>query len=172
MIFSTSLFLILKFVHVAFGIFWAGAASVMAFFVLPAANALGPDGGKMMQQIAKTNSYPIVLNTVTSGTLLTGFLLYWNLSGGFQPEWIFSRYGILLGIGGFLGVIAFCFGLWINLPTVKRITEIGQFFQKAAPTPELIAELGKLKNKFLLSTRVIALCVGSGILLMEFARYL
>ncbi|MBM9501520.1 hypothetical protein JWG44_14800 [Leptospira sp. 201903071] len=172
MIFSTTLFLILKFVHVAFGIFWAGAASVMAIFVLPAANALGPDGGKMMQQIAKTNSYPIVLNTVTFGTLLTGLLLYWNLSNGFQLEWIFSRYGILLGIGGMLGVTAYCFGLWINLPTVKRISEIGQIFQKGTPSPELIAELGKLKSKFLFSTRVIAVCVGSGIMLMEFARYL
>ncbi|PJZ53841.1 hypothetical protein [Leptospira adleri] len=172
LIFSTTLFLILKFVHVAFGIFWVGIASMMAIFILPATNALGPDGGKVMQQIAKTNSYPIVLNTVALGALLTGILLYWNLSNGFQPDWVFSRYGILLAIGGVLGVKAYLLGLSINLPTIKRITEIGQIFQKSGPTPDLILEMTKLKNKFLFSTRVIAASIGTSIMLMEFARYL
>ncbi|RHX85091.1 hypothetical protein [Leptospira stimsonii] len=167
-----SLFLILKLIHVVFGVLWAGIACTMAVFILPATNAMGPDGGKVMQQIAKTNYYPIVLNTITLGTLLSGFLLYWNLSNGFQQEWIFSRYGILLGIGGFLGLKASLLGFWINLPTIKRMTEIGQTLIKTGSTPGLILELTQLRRKFLLSTRFIAMCVTASILLMEFARYL
>ncbi|TGK38438.1 hypothetical protein EHQ12_04760 [Leptospira gomenensis] len=110
-------FLILKLTHVACGIFWVGAAVMTAVFMQPAAKSLGPDGGKFMQQLAKTNSYPFVLNAASTLTVASGFLLYWKISDGFRSEWIFSKYGILLWMGGIFALVAYCIGFTITRPS-------------------------------------------------------
>ncbi|MDV6237150.1 hypothetical protein CH379_016075 [Leptospira ellisii] len=165
-------FFILKLVHVSSGIFWVGAAIMMAAFVQPTAKSLGPDGGKFMQQLARTNAYPIVINTASTLTILSGFLLYWKLSGGFQSEWIFSKYGTLLLIGGILAVVAYGIGFTVTRPSISRMAEIGIALQQKGPSPDLLAQMPILGNRIALSTRFIASLIGISVLIMEMARYL
>ena len=46
-------YLILIFVHVLFGIFWAGGAIVAGFFILPAVVDAGPAGGAVMAGVVR-----------------------------------------------------------------------------------------------------------------------
>jgi hypothetical protein len=49
----------LRVIHIGCGVFWTGAAIYQAAFVLPAAQSLGPEGGRFMQRLAATNQLPL-----------------------------------------------------------------------------------------------------------------
>ena len=51
--------ILLRFIHVLFGVFWAGTAMFTAAFLIPAVRALGPAGGPVMQQIAQKQKLPV-----------------------------------------------------------------------------------------------------------------
>ena len=77
----------LRFLHIVSAVFWAGSIMYLAWFIIPAVKALGPDGGKFMQQLARTNKLPIVMLITGTLTNLGGILLIERLSGGFQGYW-------------------------------------------------------------------------------------
>ena len=117
--------IILRLLHIVCGVFWAGATLYLAGFVIPAVKALGPDGGKFMQQLARTNKLPVVMNVTGTVTVVAGILLIARLSGTFQWEWFTSAHGMLLTIGGTLGLLAFLVGILVSLPTILKINTIG-----------------------------------------------
>ena len=43
------------------GIIWVGSVFMAAGFIMPAARAMGPEGGKFMRQLFNTNKYPITI---------------------------------------------------------------------------------------------------------------
>jgi hypothetical protein len=165
--------LVLRIIHITCGVFWAGTALLMVFYIFPAVGRSGPDGGKIMQAITGTNKFPQVLTLVATLTLLSGYLLLWQLSAGFTPAWFTSKYGMALSTGGFTATIAFLQVMFINLPTIKRTQAIGQMVASKGGTPseEQRTELMKLRNRVFLSTRWIAAWLLIAVITMAGARY-
>jgi uncharacterized membrane protein len=165
--------ILLRFLHIVSAIIWAGAIMYLAWFIIPAVKALGPDGGKFMQQLARTNKLPIVMLATGGFTVVGGILLLERISGGFQPEWFGTPHGIILSIGGTLAIIAFVMGLSINLPATKRMAAIGAAAAAAGapPTPEQMQELQKLRNKLFSATNVMAGLVFLAAISMSIVRY-
>src|SRR5687768_7076227 len=97
--------IILRILHIAFGILWAGTALLMVFYIFPAVEKAGAEGGKIMQAITGTNKFPQVLTAAATITVVTGYLMMWQLSAGFTPAWFQSKYGMSLGMGGFTALI-------------------------------------------------------------------
>ncbi len=62
-------FLIL--LHVVLGILWAGGATVLGLFVLPAVVDAGPAGGAVMAGVVKRRM-PVVLTIAAALVVLTG----------------------------------------------------------------------------------------------------
>jgi len=94
--------LILRLLHISCGVFWAGTAMFLAFYVFPAVIKAGPDGPKIMQAIMGTKM-PTVMTFISFITVLTGTLLMWNLSQASQPvgllrntEWHLQRVALRL----------------------------------------------------------------------------
>ena len=112
--------LILRLLHIGFGIFWAGSVFFFALFVAPSAKASGPEGAKFMQQLAKTN-YPVIIMIAAMITILAGILLIGKLSGGFQSVWFSTPYARVLTTGSAMGIIAFIIGFSVNRPAAARI---------------------------------------------------
>ena len=165
--------LILRILHIAFGVLWAGTALFMVFFVFPAVERSGPDGAKIMPAITGTNKFPQVLTLAASLTIITGYLLMWQLSAGFTPGWFSTKYGMSLSIGGATATIAFLQVLFINLPTIKRSQAIAQSAgaKGGIPSEEERNQLMKLRNRVFLSTRWIAFWLIITIVTMAGARY-
>jgi len=166
--------LILRILHIGCGVFWAGTALFMTFYVFPAVIKAGPDGAKITQAIMGTNKMPVVLAIISFITVLTGILLMWNLSAGFTADWFNSKYGTSLTVGGITATIAFVQALAINRPGAMRMQLIGQEIAKRGgpPKPEELAEMGKLRSRIFLSTRWIAVWVTISVVTMGAARYL
>jgi uncharacterized membrane protein len=166
--------LILRILHIGCGVFWAGTALFLAFFVFPAVIKAGPDGSKITQAIMGTNKMPTVMTFISFITVLTGILLMWNLSAGFTAEWFTYKYGISLTIGGITATIAFFQALLINRPGAMRMQAVGQAIAKRGgpPTPEEQQEMGKLRARIFLSTRWIAVWIIISVVTMGVARYI
>ena len=166
--------LILRILHIVCGVFWAGTAMFLAFYVFPAVINAGPDGPKIMQGIMSTRNMPVVMTFISLITVVTGILLMWNLSAGFTADWFTSKYGVALATGGITATIAFIQAWFINKPGAARMQTIGQAVAKrgGAPTSEEQSELGKLRSRIFLSTQWIAAWVIISVVSMGGARYI
>jgi hypothetical protein len=165
--------LILRLLHIGCGIFWAGTAIYVAFFVEPAVTALGNDGTKFMQQLVKTNRFPVVMLLVALITVTAGILLIWRLSGGLQTQWLSTRYGTVLTTGGVLAIIAFIIGFLVARPASMRMAKIGKAITVAGgpPTPAQIEELKLLGKRLSIAGRVIAILLIFAVIGMSVFRY-
>lgn len=98
---------LLRLLHVGGGVVWAGAIFFMAFFLMPTARALGPDGGKFMQSMGQVTKLSRILPGSAITTILAGALLYWEVSGGLNPTWLLTPAGITLTVGALAAIRAF-----------------------------------------------------------------
>src|SRR5438094_10482741 len=90
---------ILRLLHIFTGVFWAGGVFYLAFFVLPAINAIGPDGSRFMQQLTRTKKMPTLLLASGGLVFLVGLRMMDKVSGHFMWSWISSPFGIGITIG-------------------------------------------------------------------------
>ncbi len=165
--------ILLRLVHVVSAIFWAGSVMYLALFILPAVRALGPDGGKFMQQLSNTNKMPTVMTIAGTLTVLAGLLLIERLSGGFEGAWFGTPHGIVISTGATLAIIAYCIGIFVNRPTVEGIAAIGKATAEKGgpPSPEQMAELQKLRAKLFSAINMTAYLVLGAAIAMSIARY-
>jgi len=165
--------LVLRLLHIGCGIFWAGTAIYLAFFNEPAVRALGPDGTKFMQQLVRTNRFPVVILLSALITVVAGALLIWKLSGGLQSQWLSTRYGMVLTAGGTLAIIAFLIGFSISRPAGTRMAKIGKAMAVAGgpPTAAQIQDLQMLGKRINVAGRVIAILLIFAVIGMSVFRY-
>ena len=156
--------IVLRLLHVAVGAFWVGTALFVAIFLGPSVRAAGPAGGEVMKRLMARRFSPIIL-TAAAVTVLSGFRLYWRMSGGFDPLWIGTPMGLCYTIGGIAALIAFGIGLTVTLPAARRIGVLMQTMQ--GPSPELAA----LSKRMAIGAQGVATLVAIAVILMAVARY-
>lgn len=166
------LIIVLRIIHIFCGVFWVGFGFFNVFFLQPTIKSVGPEGQKVMQHLTQKTR---LLNTVYSAatlTLLSGFGLYWFVSG-FDITFIASAYGKVLTAASIAGIIGWYLAVFIISSIFRKMKIIGGQIQAAGtpPTPEqahqmqlLVGQLGKM-GKITVFFLIIAL------LGMSFARY-
>jgi predicted lysophospholipase L1 biosynthesis ABC-type transport system permease subunit len=152
---------------------WAGTVIFIAFFLDPAVKSSGPDGTRFMQQLVKTNRFPIVIMLFAIITVLAGSLLIWKVSGGLQSIWLSTKNGQVLTTGGILAIIAFLIGMTVNRPATVKIAKIGKAVATAGgpPTPAQLAELGMLRKRLSSASKIVAFLLIFVIVGMSIFRY-
>src|SRR5262249_4594166 len=140
------------------GISWAGTVIFVAFFLDPAVKSAGPDGTKFMQQLVKTNRFPVVIMLLAIVTILAGSLLIWKVSAGLQSVWLSTRNGQVLTAGAVVAIVAFLIGFFVSRPASFRIAKIGKAVASAGgpPTAAQIQELTMLGKRLSTASRIIA----------------
>ena len=138
-------YLILIFLHVLFGIFWAGGAIVAGFFILPAVVDAGPAGGAVMAGVVRRR-LPVIISLAAVIVLLTGVRLYMLR---FTPEWFLTKEGLVLSLGALLAIGAFVIGLFVQKPVAERLGALAGQLAAAgsAPTAAQAAELQALRAR-------------------------
>jgi len=166
--------LIARFLHILFGVFWAGTLIFNALYLGPAMSEAGPDAAKVMAGIQKRR-FMDVMPVVALITVLSGLWMYWRISGGFNPAWSKSPTGIAYGVGGLLAIIALGIGVGILRPTMMRIgrtaAEAGQTTDPAQ-RERLMATLPALRQRSAAAGRSVAILLTFTVVLMALARYL
>jgi uncharacterized membrane protein len=165
--------LILRLLHIGCGIMWAGTVIFVAFFLDPAFKSSGPDGTRFMQQLLKTNRFPVVIMLFAVITVLAGSLLIWKVSGGLQSLWLSTKNGKVLTTGGIIAIIAFLMGMTVNRPATVKIAKIGKAVANKGgpPTPAQLEELAMLGKRLSTASRIIAFLLIFAIVGMSIFRY-
>lgn len=164
---------ILRLLHIGCGIFWAGTTIYLAFFIDPAVKALGKDGPRFMQQLAKTNRFPIVMLFAALITVVAGSLLIWRMSNGLQSAWLSTRYGKVLTAGAISAIVAFIIGFSVNRPVSLRMAKIGKAIAAAGgpPTAAQAEELSVLGKKIGVASKIVAVLLIAAVVGMSVFRY-
>ena len=163
----------LRLLHIVFGVFWAGSAIFAAVFLLPTIRALGPDGGKVVQELMHRRKMPLYLIGTAIVTLVSGTILFWRFDAVTQHAFSRSTPGRVFSVGGGLAFIALILGITVNRPTATRMAAIGATIAHSGgpPTAEQRDEMTRLQGKAGRVTQIIALLMVGAVACMAVARY-
>lgn len=165
---------ILRFLHIASGIFWAGSAMFFFFFLEPATRALGPQAGPVMHFLVSRKQVAKIITAAATVNVVAGALVYWRVSNGFDPAWTGSAMGIGLTIGALAAIAAWAMGLTAIAPTVEKLDALGSRMAAAGgpPTPEQQAEMARLSDKLHRLGKVDISLIAVAVTFMAISRYL
>jgi uncharacterized membrane protein len=170
---STVVVLLLRLFHIGSGVFWVGGILLFARFLFPAAKALGPAAGPVMDHLNRVLKLPDALAGAGFVNILTGLLLYWRDSGEFQGAWMRTGTGMTFGTGGLLAIAALVVGLSVNRPTAMQLGALAGAIQAKGgpPSPEQAAEMQRLQTRLGMALRVVAILLVLATAAMALARY-
>ena len=129
------LLLILRVIHVGGAMAWFGGAVVSTYFLMPAAQALGPSGQAFMEQLMKRRRMGVFFPIVAALTILAGAALYWRDSNGLALSWITSGPGIAYTIGGLAAIAAFVGGMVLIGPGIAAQTAVAAELAASGAAP-------------------------------------
>jgi hypothetical protein len=163
----------LRLVHVFSGILWVGFGLFGALVLGPALERMGQDAGKVMTAIGPA-FHTKIMPLVAMLTLLSGFWLYWIMSGGLSSAYVHSTMGATYAVGGLAALMAFLTGLLFIKPRMSRSMALMQ--QMASTPPEqkgAIAEQARqLREAALAAGKVGTTLLIVATICMAVARYL
>ena len=163
----------LRFVHIASGVFWAGAVFLMVGFIFPAVRASGPQAGRFMEEVAKRR-LPVFMNAAAGLTMLSGIILMASAMASTDGAWLDTRSGMGFAIGGAAAIIAGIIGGTVSRRGGQRMAKIGEAIKASGspPTPEQAAELGAVQARMAKAMRVVAALILVAVTSMATSRYL
>jgi hypothetical protein len=143
-------------------------------FVTPTVRMLGPDGGKFMQALVQRARLPFFMTLSSWLAVVSGILLYWQVSGSLQPAWIASGRGIGFSLGSLAGIAAFLSGLFIQGRSAARMSAIAGEVQAAGgpPKPGQVAELLALQERIRHGGHIGSALLAVALALMAISQYL
>ncbi|MBI2535838.1 MAG: hypothetical protein HYW06_02455 [Gemmatimonadetes bacterium] len=166
--------IVLRLLHVALGVFWAGALFFLAWFLIPSVRDAGPDGAKVVQALQQ-RGFMNILPAAALLTILSGLILYWRVSGGFQPAWSRSPTGMSLGIGAVASIVGFGIGVGVMRPATLRANALSQTLgqlTEASARDARMAEIQGLRLRAARAARWVASLLLIAVITMAVARYL
>ena len=172
--FSSAIVVVLRLFHIGAGVFWVGVVLMFARFIFPAVQAVGPAAGPVMDQLTRVRQLPRALLGAGFVTSLSGLLLYWHDSVGFQGAFMSSVTGMAFGTGGLLAIVALVIGLTVNSPAARRLGALATAVQTqgAPPSPEQSAQMQQLQARLGSAGRIVMVLLVIATAAMATARYL
>lgn len=137
--------LALRLAHVAGGVMWAGAALLMAGFVVPAARGAGADG--FLPRLMGDRRAGLYMMATALVTILSGVALYARMAALTDGAFARTDQGITLGIGGMAGVLALLIGALGTGPAARRMGALGARLRSEGrvPTADEARRMGRLQ---------------------------
>ena len=169
-----AIMIVLRVVHIICGVFWAGAVMIMAWFVLPTAQALGPAGGAFMQRLMFGQRLRVFVGAAMGLTILSGLTMYTWVAMETDGAWARSRMGVALGVGAVAAIIAGGIGGAVIGRVGEKMAGLSAKIQASGnpPTDAEKAELASYQRRMRSAFRIIAVLLVIAIITMAGARYL
>jgi uncharacterized membrane protein len=164
----------LRLVHIVSAALWVGMIFFTVFFLTPAVQEVGPDGGKVMAALQRRGLLNFV-PTLAVLTIVSGLWLYWRTSLGLNPAYVHSATGGTLALGGLATMAAFVVGLTRMRRSMLRVLEISQSLGGVADENErqrLMGEMQRLRGRARTGGRIVVTLLLFATVTMSVARYL
>jgi hypothetical protein len=160
----------LRLVHIFSGVYWVGAAWMMAFFIEPAMRATGPDGQKFMQKMMEGGRLTLSITVAAILTVLAGGILYWL-------NWwsvLTTPKGLGFAAGAIIGFIALGVGAGGTGPAAAGLSKLGASIAAGGqpPTPEQMGQIKQFQLRLQQAGRWTSGLTAAALFMMAIARYL
>jgi hypothetical protein len=168
------LVIVLRFVHVVFGAIWVGMVVFATFFLMPAIQEVGPDGGKVMAAVQR-RGLMTVMPLLALGALISGIWLYLRAGAGMPAEFGRSPVGMAFGLGGVAAIVAWVLGVAVLRPSMMKAMALAQSLGPSASAEErqkVMGEAQRLRERAASSGRATAYLLLFSVAAMAVARYL
>ena len=162
-----------RILHIVFGAVWVGFAVFVPFYLVPALQDAGPDGNKVMPALQRRGLITVI-PFIAVITLLSGIFLLWRVSGGFGTEYMGSRMGIALSIGGLAAIIGYAIGMTVVRPSMLRAATLSQGLGAITSESERatqLAAIGALRTRGAAGGKLTAILLLISATAMAVARY-
>ncbi|HYN82762.1 MAG TPA: hypothetical protein VES88_14835 [Gemmatimonadaceae bacterium] len=171
---GAAMMIALRVIHIVSGVFWAGTVMVIAWFLLPTAQAMGQPGGAFMQQLMFGHRLRTVMLGSMLLTILSGLTMYGWIAMETDGVWARSKMGMVMGVGAIAAIIAGGIGGGVVGRQGSKMMELGGTIQASGgpPTDAQNAEMDSYQRKIRSAFRIIAVLVVIATISMASARYL
>jgi uncharacterized membrane protein len=168
------LVIILRFIHVVAGAVWVGMVVFTTFFLMPAVQEAGPDGGKVMAGVQRRGLMTL-MPVLALATLISGIWLYVRAAAGMHAEFARSPVGMAFGLGGLAAILAWLVGMiWLR-PSMMKAMALAQSLGPSTSADErqrVMAEAQRLRTRAAAASRATAWLLLFAVAAMAVARYL
>ena len=168
------LVIVLRLIHVVFGALWVGMVTFATFFLQPAVQEVGPDGGRVMGAIQRRGLMTVV-PILALGTLISGLWLYLRAAAGQHAEFARTPVGMAFGLGGLAAIVAWVVGMAVLRPSMLKAAALGQSVGAATTAEErqrVTEEAQRLRARAAAAGRVTTYLLLFAVAAMAVARYL
>lgn len=166
--------LVIRVVHILCGVFWAGAAIMLAGFIEPAVKSLGPDGGRFVQRMMGPGRFGVFMTLASLLVVLSGLIMLWDGSFARMGDWFASGYGRTIIVGSIAGFVAMLAGLGVNAPVAARIARLSVEIESAGvpPKPEQLEQIARLQRRLHVAGIASAVLLAFTVVAMAAAHFL
>ncbi len=168
------LVIVLRLIHVVFGALWVGMVTFATFFLQPAVQEVGPDGGRVMGAIQRRGLMTVV-PILALGTLVSGLWLYLRAAAGQHAEFARTPVGMAFGLGGLAAIVAWVVGMAVLRPSMLKAVALAQSLGAATAAEErqrVTEEAQRLRLRAAAAGRVTTYLLLFAVAAMAVARYL
>jgi hypothetical protein len=144
------------------------------FFLMPAIQEVGPDGGKVMAAVQR-RGLMTVMPLLALGALISGIWLYLRAGAGMPAEFGRSPVGMTYGLGGLAGILAWVLGVAVLRPSMMKAMALGQSLGPSTSAEErqrVMGEAQRLRLRAAAASRATAYLLLFAVTAMAVARYL
>lgn len=170
---NSTLFLVVRAVHVTVAAIWIGSHIFSTFMLMPAIDASGPSGGQVMMRINRRGIVAYMFS-VALLTLASGLVLFWRFTGGFDPAVAATHAGLAFGFGGTAGVLAGAIGGGVIGRNAKRAAAIaGRLVSMPDGTEktDLVAQVTTLRQRMKVGSQLVTALQVIAVVLMAVGHY-
>jgi hypothetical protein len=168
------LVIVLRLIHIVGGALWVGMVTFATYFLQPAVQEVGPDGGKVMAAIQRRGLMTVV-PILAILTLISGFWLYLRAAGDQHAAFARSGPGMAFGLGGLAAVAAWLVGMLVLRPSMLKAMALAQSLGPSAGADErqrVGLEAQRLRARAAVAGKATTHLLFFAVAAMAVARYL
>ncbi len=171
---ESALMVVFRLIHIVGGVFWAGTAFLIAWFLMPVQKATGMAGLTFVEELMVGKKLRVYLVLTMVFTILSGFAMYARMAIVTHGHWASSRMGMVLGFGALCGIVAGGLGASSGKRTGTRMIAFAETIRNSggSTSPAQQADIDALLNKARGEMQVVAGLLVIAVAAMASARYL
>ena len=162
-------FIILRILHIVFGVFWAGSAIFLASILEPRLKLMGPAVQGAVMRALMPVMIPAMLFSATV-TIFAGIALALRLRGGELDSFLNTGWGLMILVGFITSMIAYILGMMTSA-SGRRLGSLVDSMEGRSPTTEESARMHKLRSRLTIFGRINAILVVIAVATMASARF-
>ena len=175
MIATEPFMLVFRFFHIVAGVLWVGSAFLFVAFLGPSAAEVGPAAGPLLTVAVKKRKVVKVITALGGVTVLAGWILWLRYASQAASlgDWVSTRFGLVLAIGGVLATISLFVGAIGVGRGVERLVDLGNEVAASGgpPTPEQQARMDELSGSLERHGKIDLILLLLAVTAMATARY-